>query len=271
MRSLVFFALFAIPFTALAVTAACDDVTSYDVEIPDEAGIEGGLGVVDDGSGGSVDRFCLHTDAGLCADFDGPNLGEWASSTNQTTPTTVPLGADLEVGDGPTGKDMVATLPAGADVANIAKGFVHAGTEAFRAEADMYVKQPGASWVDQPVGIVSVVYGTNGFTATVTLAGVDATDGKLGLALGSGSATVKGNAVVPYETWFHVALSVDPTAQSASLATSTGLTITSTATTASAAPSPAQLTLFVGVKREAPTVTPTALVLQADNIVGYVE
>lgn len=269
MRFLI--ALFALA-APLAIAAACDDVTFYDVPIVDEAGIEGGLGVIDDGSGRAVtERFCARTDAGLCADFDGPNTGEWANATNQTAPEAVPAGADLEIGDGPTAKDLVATLPGGGDAASIAKGFIHAGTEPFRAEADLSIKPPGASWIAEPVGVFGIAYGTNGFTARVTLAGSDATNGKLGLELGSGTTLLKGSPIVPYDTWFHVTLTVDPTAESATLETSTGLTVSCRATMAIPAPAPAQLTLLVGLTRTAPTSTPTALILQSDNVLGFVQ
>ena len=55
-------------------------------------GLDGALGSEVDTGAASVltaDRFCLHADAGLCADFDGPNLGEWADAGSQTAPTSV--------------------------------------------------------------------------------------------------------------------------------------------------------------------------------------
>lgn len=262
-------ALGGLALAPLIVTAACDDVTVYDVPLTDEAGLEGGLGVVDDGSGGSLDRFCAHTEAGLCADFDGPNIGAWANVANQIAPTDPPKGADLEVGDGPTGKDLVATLPAGAEVTNLAKGFVSDGTGAFRAEADLNVPRPFAAWTDEPVGVLGIVYGTNGLSATVRVRGVDQADGEIELALDGGATTSTGSAIVPFDTWFHVALAVDPSAKTATLVTSTGLDAVATTPTVPVA-TPAEVTLFVGLKREAPTVTPTTLLLQADNVAGFV-
>ena len=102
--------------------------------------------------------------------------------------------------------------------------------------------------------------------------GVDPTDGKLALVIGSGTTTTHGSAIIPYDTWFHVGLTADPRANTATLETSAGLTIVATGTAPPPVPSPAVAhDSTSGWNRAAPTVTPTALVLQADNVVGYVE
>ena len=262
--------------------AGSDDATEIVPPDADAGGTGDGSVTTPDGAAplDASGTFCTREPFTLCADFDGPPVGEWGQPDRLFDRKDV-AGGTLVVDEagGREGLGVRSLLPAGAAGGRMARELRIDGSADVSIAADVLVKKP-TGYTQGGVTVLSIVLGTeagtpvveakivpkdNGSAAVVMYARRAANDSKY---LDPGASS----QLIPYDTWVRIRIEArlvgtNAGAGSARITTDRGLDLVAPFTRAVALGN-ALTRAMVGLQRYSPAVTDAALEVHYDNVVG---